>query len=165
MVIKYMPMKRLVLIRHAESGYTAFPQKDIDRELTEDGKTDAESMSGKLEAAGIVIDYYVSSGAKRTAQTIAYFNKANQDVVVENQLFHASEADFFDTVLHLPSSANTVAICAHNPGISRFVDSIIDQPFSNMPPGGVCVIEVKADDWLEFATSEKVMKHYFYPVS
>ena len=66
-------MKTLLLIRHAKSGWDDPSLSDIERKLTDRGKSDAKIMAKRLQERSIKIDACVSSTAKRAKKTAKIF--------------------------------------------------------------------------------------------
>ncbi len=58
-------MKILLIIRHAKSSWDNANISDIDRPLNDRGKRDAPVMAKRLIKAGVQIERFVSSTAKR----------------------------------------------------------------------------------------------------
>lgn len=66
-------MKTLLLIRHAKSSWDDAAVADVDRPLNDRGRRDAPAMAKRLIKAGISIDRFVSSPARRARQTAELF--------------------------------------------------------------------------------------------
>ena len=62
-------MKTLLIIRHAKSSWDNANLNDNDRPLNDRGKRDGPIMGARLIKAGVRIDLFVSSPAKRALQT------------------------------------------------------------------------------------------------
>src|SRR3954469_25722264 len=98
-------MKTLLIIRHAKSSWDTVNLSDIDRPLNDRGKRDAPAMAGRLIKAGVKIDLFVSSPAKRARHTAGYFlhtfGRKDKELVIQQQLYHAQTQDFRDVVAGL----------------------------------------------------------------
>jgi phosphohistidine phosphatase len=122
-----MPMKRLILFRHAKTERTAQSGEDFDRALTERGHSDATLTSRLLSAAGLIPDRVLVSAAKRTQETWASAASNLPDAHVEvlddlydapsNRLYAAAKAEV---------EANTVMVIGHNPGIQSLALELAD---------------------------------------
>jgi len=66
-------MKTLLIVRHAKSSWDNAALNDIDRPLNLRGKHDAPVMAKRLIRAGVKIDLFVSSPAKRARHTAGIF--------------------------------------------------------------------------------------------
>ena len=68
-------MKTILCVRHAKSGWDDPSLSDIERKLTDRGKSDAKVMAKRLKERWIEIDAFVSSTAKRAKKTAKIFMK------------------------------------------------------------------------------------------
>jgi len=121
-------MKTLFLIRHAKSSWDNIALPDIDRPLNERGKYDAPLMAKKLEDKKIEIDAFVSSPAKRAKKTAEIFmdvlGAKEKKLVLVRSLYEATSENYFDIIENLQDKYDTVALFAHNPGITDFINSL-----------------------------------------
>ena len=62
-------MKKIIFLRHADSKDTEAGEKDIDRILTERGKTDAVKIANKILYREKNVDLIVTSNAVRAVET------------------------------------------------------------------------------------------------
>jgi phosphohistidine phosphatase len=128
---------------------------DFDRPLNDRGKRDAPVMARRLIKAGIGIDRFVSSPAKRARQTAELF--ADEYGVKEKkigfvpELYHAGQPVFESVVDGLDDDDDTVAIFSHNPGITGFVNTLTSAiRLDNMPTCGVFVVKSETKLWKDF---------------
>src|SRR4051812_40317227 len=116
-------MKTLLIVRHAKSSWDNTGINDFDRPLNDRGKRDAPAMAQRLIKAGVKIDSFVSSPAKRARTTAEVFMKefnAKTTLQLIPELYHAQVQNFKDVIKGLDSGYDTVAIFSHNPGITAF---------------------------------------------
>src|ERR1700754_58855 len=115
-------MKTLLIIRHAKSSWDNAETSDIDRPLNDRGKRDAPAMAQRLIKAGVAIDRFVSSPARRARQTAELFTqtfgKKGKEILFIPELYHASLETFKDVVSGLDDKDDSVALFSHNPGIT-----------------------------------------------
>jgi phosphohistidine phosphatase len=160
-------MKRLLIIRHAKSGWDNAAHTDFERTLTDRGISDAGIMARRLLESGIKIDAFVSSPARRAQQTATIFMneyKANEEnLLLLPSLYEASVKHFYDAVDALDDTNDIVAIFAHNPGVTDFVDSTGCSLIYNMPTCGVMGLAIKTDHWKEFENAKKEFLFFDYP--
>ena len=64
-------MRRLILLRHAKSSWDYADLADVDRPLSERGRTAARAMGSYLRAHPIRPDLVLCSPAARTRETLA----------------------------------------------------------------------------------------------
>src|SRR5689334_9714591 len=148
-------MKTLLIIRHAKSDQSFFGN-DFERPLNERGKKDAPEMAKRLLDRNIHIDAFVASPAKRAKKTAELFcetYKQNiEDIVFISALYHAPAREFYEVIKTLDDKLGTIAIFAHNPGISYFVNELInDTRVDNMPTCAIFAVQMNIDHWKDFA--------------
>ncbi|MHA4809182.1 SixA phosphatase family protein [Flavitalea flava] len=162
-------MKTLLIIRHAKSSWEQITLSDKDRPLNERGKRDAPEMARRLIKAGIKIDLFVSSPAKRARDTAEFFIREfggkEKDIVLVPELYHAGIPVFTELVADLDDRYDTVAIFSHNPGITSFVNSLTTARLDNMPTAGVFAVTSPAVNWSEFIAAGTTFLFFDYPKS
>lgn len=160
-------MKRLLIIRHAKSGWDDPSLSDFDRTLTERGKSDAIVMANRVIKNSIKIDCFVSSPAKRAKKTakifMKEFKKNENDLLLIPSLYEASVKDFYDAIENFDDKNDTIALFSHNPGITEFVNSLECSPIYNMPTCAVFALKIKTKHWKEFRESQKEFLFFDYP--
>jgi phosphohistidine phosphatase len=160
-------MKTLLLIRHAKSDQNFFGN-DFERPLNERGKNDAPEMAKRILKRVISIDVFVASPAKRAKKTAELFcesyQKKIEDIIFISSLYHAPPLEFSEVIKSLSNDFNTVAIFAHNPGISYFVNELVnDIKIDNMPTCGVFAVNADINHWKDFANTKKRFLFFDYP--
>jgi phosphohistidine phosphatase len=159
-------LKTLLIIRHAKAE-TSFTVNDFERPLNEKGKCDAVIMAKRLLEKNIAIDAFIASPAKRAKKTAELFckefNGKEDDIIFVSALYHAPPEIFYEVIKHLGSPFNTVAIFAHNPGISYFVNELTNTRTGNMPTCAVFAVQANIDNWKEFAKAKKEFLFFDYP--
>lgn len=152
-------MKELLVIRHAKSSWANPGQADFDRPLNDRGNRDAADMAQRLVKKGIKIDRFVSSPALRAFTTATYFAKAfhqqEADILQVKALYHAPPSVYYDVIGALPDELNTVAIFAHNPGITDFVQETATARIDDMPTCAIFGIRLHTDDWGSIQSCKK----------
>jgi phosphohistidine phosphatase len=152
-------MKTLLIIRHAKSGWDNTARTDFERTLADSGISDAEMMSRRLIERGIKIDGFVSSPARRAQQTATIFMnayKANEEnLLLIPSLYEASVKHFYEAIATFNNGDNTVALFAHNPGVTDFVNSTGCSQIYNMPACAVFGLTINANHWKEFENAKK----------
>lgn len=159
-------MKTLLIIRHAkaEQSHTL---NDFERSLNERGKKDVPLMAQRLTERNIAIDLFVASPAKRTKQTAQLFcqtlKKSEAQLVLVSALYQAPPSVFYEVIRQLEDKHNTVAIIAHNPGVTYFANELTPQSISDMPTCGIFAVTINASTWKEFLTAKKEFLFFDYP--
>jgi len=160
-------MKILILVRHAKSSWDQMGLDDFDRPLNERGKKDAPEMAARLKEKGLKIDLFLSSPAKRARKTAKYFVEEfglkKEDIELEKDLYGASPSTILKAVTGIKNKLGTVALFAHNPGLTEFASSLTDVHIDNMPTCSVFAVQAETDNWADFATAPKRFLFFDYP--
>jgi phosphohistidine phosphatase len=143
-------IKQLVVIRHAQAESH---HKDFERELSAFGIKQIESIAKKISIQAIKIDKVLYSAAKRTKQSAEILvSQLGQKIAMEadDQLYLCSASYLYDAIAITDSSTSTLCLIGHNPGISEFVNSLIQTPiFKELETANVFVINLNIDNWTE----------------
>ena len=161
-------MKTLLIIRHAKSSWDDAAISDIDRPLNDRGKRDAPAMAARLIKAGVTIDRFVSSPAKRARQTAELFAHAfgrkDKHIRFVAELYHATDAVFDEVIGELDDKDDTVAIFSHNPGVTEFVNTLTTIRVDNMPTCAVFAVKCDVKHWKDFRSAAGPQFWFFdYP--
>ena len=160
-------MKTLLLVRHAKSSWDTPGMKDFDRPLNERGKGDAPEMAKRVKDKGINIDLLVSSPAKRAKKTAQYFaevfGEKKGEIKLVDELYLAAPAAFIKTIQSLDDHSSSVAMFAHNPGITEFASSLSNVRVDDMPTCAVYAVQAEVSHWKEFMQAEKKFLFFDYP--
>lgn len=152
-------MKQLLLVRHAKSSWANIDQDDFKRPLNDRGHLDAPMMAKRILARGLSIDLIISSTALRALTTAEYFANENNiltsSIIQHDFLYHAPPERFVKAILQIPDEINTVAIFAHNPGITDFVNQLTSIKIDDMPTCAVFAISVETDNWKNWQSAKK----------
>jgi len=164
-------VKTLFIIRHAKSSWDASNVDDFDRPLNERGKRDAPRMGKRFKEKDIHPDLMVSSPAKRalsTAKKIAEVLKYKKDdIKSDRRLYHADEETILTVIRELKDNRNVVMLFGHNPGLTEFVNSLMDgsQDIDNIPTCGVVAFQFSIEHWTEIDWGKGKMLFFDYPKS
>ncbi len=162
-------MKQLIVIRHAKSSWDFATLNDFDRPLNERGHKDAPMMAKRLLQKQIAIDAFISSTAKRAFTTATYFAKEygikESSIIRKDELYHAPPAIFYSVIKEVDDKLNSIAVFAHNPGITDFVNELTNTRIDNMPTCGVFIITADTDSWKKFESAKKAFVLFDYPKS
>lgn len=160
-------MKTLLLVRHAKSSWDNLGLPDFDRPLNERGKHDAPLMAKRVSDRKIDIDLFVSSPAKRAKKTAEIFmhelGKKDKKLRTKDGLYEGSVDDFYETIAGFKDDYDIIAIFAHNPGITDFINSLDCYPVYDMPTSAVFALKIKSKKWKDFKESEKEFLFFDYP--
>jgi phosphohistidine phosphatase len=125
-------------------------------------------MAKRLLDKKITIDAFISSPAKRAKKTAAFFCETfggkEDDVILISALYHAPPSVFYDVIKNTSDDFNTIAIFAHNPGITYFVNELTTAvQVDNMPTCAVFAVQMDIRQWKDFAKAKKELLFFDYP--
>ena len=145
--------RRLILIRHAKSGWGDIHAADHDRTLTKRGEGAAKAVGQWLIEKGYIPDLILTSDAMRTRQTTAGIVDALGQTPVTHEiaaLYHAAPQTLIDIARAV--SDTCVAVVGHNPGIGIAANLLVRTPpahsrFDDYPTAATTVLDFAEDDW------------------
>jgi len=162
-------LKTLFIVRHAKSSWDNPTLSDFERPLNERGKRDAPRMARRLKEKDITIDLMLSSPAKRAMSTCKRIAEVlmypSEKIRLDDKLYHASEDKMLDIVHGLKDQHNNVMIFGHNPGLTDFVNSLVDGHIINIPTCGVVACNFTVSSWKDIDWGNGKMVFYDYPKS
>lgn len=161
-------MKTLLLIRHAKSSWDDAGLSDYERPLNDRGKKDAPLMADRLHDRGIKIDAFITSPAKRAKKTAEQFakqyKKEAEDLILKTELYMAGQETFYNVIEKLDDQFDCVAVFSHNPGITDFANSLVDNArIDNIPTCGIFAVSIEAKRWNKLREAKKNFLFFDYP--
>jgi phosphohistidine phosphatase len=161
-------VKRLTLVRHAESDWHRASLADIDRPLNERGERDAPVMGAQLAHAGLVPTRILTSPALRALTTARLFAGAMGSPVRRirqvKEAYLASPMTLLDLVRRLGGRARHVMLFGHNPGISALASLLTggDSP-GEVPACAATSLLAPVRDWRELTPGDAILDFYCFP--
>ena len=161
-------MKKLILVRHAKSSWAIPGQSDFDRPLNERGKKDAPEMARRLIDDHITIDAFISSPAKRARKTCKAFaeiyQRQKEEIIFIESLYHAPLSVFYEAIKTFDNKYDSVAVFAHNPGITEFANSLCaNAHIDNMPTCSIFSVQAEIENWADFEKAAREFLFFKYP--
>jgi phosphohistidine phosphatase len=160
-------MRQLTLIRHAKSSWKDATLKDFERPLNKRGRHNAPLMGGVIQRSGLSFDRMVSSPAERaitTARLIAAeLGYPEQQIQTLDELYDASAEQLLRCVQGLDDSWRSVAVVAHNPGLTQLCNDLSGAGIDNLPTCAVAVIEFELDTWQAVHPDAGRLTRFEYP--
>lgn len=125
-------------------------------------------MARRLLLKSVGPDGLLSSPAARAKKTAALFAETlgipGDEIIFEPSLYHAPADVFYTVIARLPEKFSAVAIFAHNPGITYFVNSLNTKiRIDNMPTCAIFAVSVDTFHWSDFKTAKKEALFFDYP--
>jgi phosphohistidine phosphatase len=159
--------KQLLLIRHAKSDWNDASLSDFDRPLNDRGKRDAPVMAKRLLGKKINIDLIISSPAKRAKKTASIFAKEfdikKDKINFKEKLYAESEETLYDVISKTDDQFNSIAVVAHNPGLTDFANLLTDTQIDNIPTSGIFAVKIDIEHWTDFKEAKKEFWFFEYP--
>ena len=162
-------MKRLILTRHAKSGWDNLELTDHKRTLNDRGREACGLISEWLLINQYMPEQVFASTATRCRETwerIGQVMKCDAPVSYENNLYHSSP----DIILqHLRNATfTTVLLTAHNPGIGEFAEKICSSPpkhqrFLDYPSASTTVIDFDINNWTDIKFDSGICRGFVIP--
>lgn len=161
-------MKHLFFVRHAKSSWADPYLSDHDRPLNSRGKRDAPLMAERLAATKVRADGVLVSSAKRAKKTAKVFREAfglsKDQVIVQEELYHASPKTIQRAIRQLPDNWKTVLVFGHNPGFTELANLLKnDEYIGNVPTCGIVGAAADVKAWEDFQLSEAKRTSFLYP--
>ncbi|MBN1766145.1 MAG: histidine phosphatase family protein [Sedimentisphaerales bacterium] len=146
-------MKTLLLMRHAKSSWKDQSLSDHERPLNKRGKRDAPRMGELIKQKHLVPDMIISSTAvraRKTAEKVAQACGYTGEVVLRQELYHASPGTCLAVLARLGADNETVLLIAHNPGMVELLDMLSDNPL-DFPTAALAQITFEVDEWSDIS--------------
>lgn len=160
-------MKQLLLVRHAKSDWEARVLTDHDRPLNKKGHLQAPAIAQQFLRQNILIDAFISSTAVRAFTTANYFAEAykipSTQIITEPNLYNAPIQNYHQIIPTINNKYNSIALFAHNPGITQIANSFSKKTILEMPTCGVCIVQANCKTWKEFLDAPKELVQFIFP--
>ena len=114
-----MPMRQLLLLRHAKSAWDDKTLPDRDRPLSPRGRRAAAAMRQAIRHLGLAPDMVMLSPARRTRETLAALEPWDDAPLIEpmDSLYLATAAQLLELLHGVPETVRSVMLIGHNPGL------------------------------------------------
>ena len=162
-------MKKLIVIRHAKSSWDDHTLADFDRPLNKRGERDAPRMGKRLKEKRIIPDALLTIPAtraittcKKIAETLGCPLTA---LKTDERLYHAGEETILKVVQELNDKHDLVLLFGHNPGLTDFVNRLLNENIDNIPTCGVVSCLLPTDKWKQIIWGTGKMEFFDYPKS
>jgi len=150
----------LLLLRHAEAEAARPGVDDIDRPLSERGRTEALDAADCMSAAELRVDTVLVSPALRTRETaiiVAAELDIADDLQFEPALYLGDPVQLLAPLQRCPVSAQTVLMVGHNPALSALAQQFMGgRQHIEMRPAGLCRIDFEHDSWRQVRTETAI---------
>jgi phosphohistidine phosphatase len=159
-------MRKIILIRHATAEPEQYPLRDFDRNLDSTGVAEAARLGKYLLAKNEKPDAIYLSSSNRTTQTaeiILIEGKLDSVLTVsELSLYNAGYLRLIEQIRYFDAEQNSIAMIAHNPGISQIATALSQDSYQLSPSSAVC-LNFAVDSWTEINSGSGKENWYFIP--
>ncbi len=109
-----------------------------------------------------------TSTAKRALATAQFvqdaFDIPPEQVIELDHLYHASAETVLKQLQETPAACDRVALVAHNPGLTDFVNAMAAEPWlPNLPTFGTAHFEVPVEAWHELRFGIGTLAAFYAP--
>jgi len=168
-------MKQLLLLRHAQAEAKPPLADDFDRVLSPAGRAEASEVGRYLQAEALTPDHAVVSGAKRALETwriVAGMLMQRASETIDDSLYSVAPAGLLFEVCHLPETAGSCLVIAHNPTMHAIANVLtgvssdraaIKQLKRDMPPATLAVLTFAVTRWQDVAPGSGQLAAFLTP--
>ena len=159
--------KRLSILRHAKSDWSASDTHDHARILTQRGSDNAAKLGLLMQEQRILPDQIISSDAARAAETATLVGKGLNyagQIELRRELYLASPITLLNAMTACHDSIKHLMLVAHNPGMTEFVNQLSKTTLDNLPTCGIFCIDFEVAAWSKVSDTLPGEVHwYHYP--
>ncbi|WP_163552181.1 SixA phosphatase family protein [Candidatus Frankia alpina] len=164
------PPHRLLLLRHAKSGWADGSIPDIDRPLSDAGRRGCRLIARHLADHGLAPDLILCSAALRTRQTvegIASALPADVPVLVEDRLYLAEAQALLERLHEVDDGVPSVLLVGHNPGIHTLAVALLAPGerlrIPTFPTAAFAVEDLAVSQWAELGQDSTRLVSFVTP--
>ena len=138
---------RLIVMRHAKSGWANGSLDDYDRPLNKRGRKDAPRIAQELQIRSWIPDRIRVSSSRRTMETLELMEaiSRNSTIDVELSLYHSNISTLLQAVEEAEEGKTTM-ILSHNPGSEILVHQLSNR-LEVMPTAAAALLEKQHEGW------------------
>jgi phosphohistidine phosphatase len=155
-------MRRLILLRHAKSDWSAPGMPDRERPLNERGEAAARIMGAYMARHGLLPDRILCSPARRTRETLEAVTFEWPDTIettFEDRLYAAGPESILAVIRAVAAPAHGLLVVGHNPGMHEIAEMLIaagdiaprERLREKFPTCALAVIDFTAETWDKLA--------------
>lgn len=167
-------MRRLMLLRHAKSDWSAPGRPDRDRVLSARGERAAPLMGRYLAEQGLIPQHAIVSVAERTRQTWQRLGKAvtgTPGVTFDERIYEAAPLDILAAIGDAPAAAQTLLVVGHNPGLQSLALALTGTGSGKarrtlaekFPTAALAVIDFDLPDWRSMSPGSGHLERFITP--
>jgi phosphohistidine phosphatase len=114
-----MPMRQLLLLRHAKSSWDDKTLPDQDRPLAARGQRAVTAMRAALHELGLAPDLVLLSSSRRTRETVELLEPWDDAPLIEplDAIYLATAPQLLNILHGVAETVRSVMLVGHNPGL------------------------------------------------
>ncbi len=122
-----MPMRQLLLLRHAKSAWDDKALPDQDRPLSPRGRRAAAAMRQAMRELGLAPDMVMLSPSRRTRETLEALEPWDEAPLIEptDGLYLATAAQLLEVLHGVPETVRSLMLIGHNPGLHELAVRLV----------------------------------------
>jgi phosphohistidine phosphatase len=151
-------MRRLMLLRHAKSDWSAAGQRDHERILAPRGREAAPLVGAYMAQHGLTPDKALVSTARRARETwdlVAPAFRKQPAVAYEDRIYEASPKAILSALQETEAGMHALLVVGHNPGLQELSKLLMasgdidarQRLIEKYPTAGLAVIDFPVDSW------------------
>ena len=154
---EFIPMKKVILLRHAKSSWDNPGLDDHDRPLNKRGRAASPVIGEWLTRKQHVPDAILCSTAAQARETLERLElpkSASRTVDFTRQLYHASPETMLEILRGSDNTADTAMLIGHQPGLGAMARLMSDgatarcrRAFEHFPTAAAAVLEIDVSRW------------------
>lgn len=161
-------MKTLLLIRHAKSALEEPGTSDAERQLTEQGKNQADLMGQELKKFNIKPSLIISSPAIRALNTATIIAKIlrypTNKIKTEEKIYSGGVEDLIERIKEVNAEIDTLLLFGHNPTLTWLTHFLCKEVHMNIPTCGITMINLdKMKSWDKLTEADGKLIQFIYP--
>jgi len=168
------PERRLLLLRHAKSDWSAEGHDDHERPLSRRGRRAAKQIGEELARRRIAPERILCSSARRTRETLELVRPhlhGDAALVVDQHLYLASPETLLAQIADVDDGVRTLLVVGHNPGLEELAcqlagrgdEEALARLKRKFPTGALADLRFAADRWRELAPASGVLAAFVWP--
>ena len=157
-------MKKIILVRHAESPFSDLKIKDYDRPLNYKGISEANLMGNEIKNYKMEVDFMITSGANRAFHTSKIVAKNIgfdiEKIKIDNNIYNSSTNFMINLLCGIPNDYKIIMLFGHNPTFHHLSQILSGELVNNFPPCSMFCINFDIYNWININKGKKEFMIY-----
>jgi phosphohistidine phosphatase len=167
-------MRRLILLRHAKSDWSASGRSDYDRGLAQRGRESASKVGEYMARHALRPDLVICSPAARARNSwelVAKAFSAQPATTYDERVYEVGANILVEVIKATSRETHTLLVVGHNPGLGELAELLIGSGDVEMrrrllekfPTAGLAVIDFAIDDWAKLGAEIGRLDRFVVP--